>query len=77
MDIISYIHKSVELLFQILGLPEIWTRRTSELSPFVATGSLLNFFLFFYNTRWILTNKIMRNKSIYSYKNVQTLVINT
>ncbi len=24
MDIISYIHKSVELLFQILGLVEVW-----------------------------------------------------
>ncbi len=27
MDIISYVEKSVELLFQILGLVEIWTRR--------------------------------------------------
>jgi hypothetical protein len=26
MDIISYIHKSVELLFQILGLVEVWSR---------------------------------------------------
>ncbi len=33
MDIISYIHKSVELLFQILGLVEVWTHRSMELSP--------------------------------------------
>ncbi len=33
MDIISYIHKSVELLFQILGLVEVWTHRGMELSP--------------------------------------------
>jgi hypothetical protein len=32
MDIISYVHKSVELLFQILGLVEVWTRRSMELS---------------------------------------------
>ncbi len=33
MDIISYIHKSVELFFQILGLVEVWTHRSMELSP--------------------------------------------
>jgi hypothetical protein len=33
MDIISYVHKSVELLFQILGLVEVWTRSCMELSP--------------------------------------------
>jgi hypothetical protein len=33
MDIIYYVHKSVELLFQILGLVEVWTRRSMELSP--------------------------------------------
>ncbi len=33
MDIISYIHKSVELLFQIVGLVEVGTRRSMELSP--------------------------------------------
>ncbi len=33
MYIISYVHKSVELLFQILGLVEVWTRRCMELSP--------------------------------------------
>jgi hypothetical protein len=33
MDIISYLHKSVELLFQILGLVEVGTRRSMELSP--------------------------------------------
>jgi hypothetical protein len=33
MDIISFVHKSVELLFQILGLVEVWTRRSMELSP--------------------------------------------
>jgi hypothetical protein len=32
MDIIFYVHKSVELLFQILGLVEVWTRRSMELS---------------------------------------------
>jgi hypothetical protein len=32
MDIITYVHKSVELLFQILGLVEVWTRRSMELS---------------------------------------------
>ncbi len=31
MDIISYIHKSVEVLFQILELVEVWTRRSMEL----------------------------------------------
>jgi hypothetical protein len=31
MDIIPYIHKSVELLFQILELIEVWTRRSMEL----------------------------------------------
>ncbi len=30
MDIISYVHNSVELLFQILGLVAIWTRRSME-----------------------------------------------
>ncbi len=33
MDIIPYKHKSVELLFQILELVEVWTRRSMELSP--------------------------------------------
>ncbi len=33
MDIISYIHKSVELFSQILGLIEVWTHRSMELSP--------------------------------------------
>ncbi len=33
MDIISYIRKSVELLFQILGLVEVWTHWSMELSP--------------------------------------------
>jgi hypothetical protein len=33
MDIIPYTHKSVELLFQILELVEVWTRRSMELSP--------------------------------------------
>jgi hypothetical protein len=33
MDITSYVHKSVEQLFQILGLVEVWTRRSMELSP--------------------------------------------
>jgi hypothetical protein len=33
MDIIFYVHKSVELLFHILGLVEVWTRRSMELSP--------------------------------------------
>jgi hypothetical protein len=33
MDIISYIHKSVALLFQILELVEVWTRRSMELTP--------------------------------------------
>ncbi len=33
MDIISYVHESVELLVQILGLIEVWTRRSMELSP--------------------------------------------
>ncbi len=33
MDIISYIHKSVALLFQILELVEVWTHRSMELSP--------------------------------------------
>ncbi len=35
MDIISYVHKSVELLFLILGLVEVSTRRSMELSPFI------------------------------------------
>ncbi len=30
MDIIYYIHKSVELLFQILGLVEVWTHRSMD-----------------------------------------------
>jgi hypothetical protein len=30
----SYVHKQVEALFQILGLVEVWTRRSMELSPF-------------------------------------------
>jgi hypothetical protein len=30
MDIISYIHKSVELLFQILGLVEVWSCRPTR-----------------------------------------------
>ncbi len=34
MNIISYIHKSVELIFQILGRVEIWTRRGIEQSPY-------------------------------------------
>jgi hypothetical protein len=34
MDIMSYVHKPVEALFQILGLVEVWTRRSMELSPF-------------------------------------------
>ncbi len=33
MDIISYIHKAVALLFQILELVEVWTHRSMELSP--------------------------------------------
>jgi hypothetical protein len=33
MDIISYIPKSVEPFFQILGLVEVWTHRSMELSP--------------------------------------------
>ncbi len=33
MDIISYIHKSVALLFQIFELVEVWTHRNMELSP--------------------------------------------
>ncbi len=33
MDNISYIHKSVELFFQILRLVEVWTHRSMELSP--------------------------------------------
>jgi hypothetical protein len=33
MDIIYYVHKSVELLFQILELVEVWTRRSMELLP--------------------------------------------
>ncbi len=33
MDIISYIHKSVELFFQILGLVEVLIHRSMELSP--------------------------------------------
>ncbi len=33
MHIFSYIHKSVELLFQILGLVEGWTHRSIVLSP--------------------------------------------
>jgi hypothetical protein len=33
MDIISYIHKSVALLFQILEVVEVWTHRRMELSP--------------------------------------------
>ncbi len=33
MDIISYIHKSVALLFQILELVEVWTHRSMELLP--------------------------------------------
>jgi hypothetical protein len=33
MNIISYIHKSVELLFQVLGLVEVWPHRNMELSP--------------------------------------------
>jgi hypothetical protein len=32
MDIIFYVHKSVELLVQILRLVEVWTRRSMELS---------------------------------------------
>ncbi len=39
MDIISYIHKSVELLFQILGLVEVWTHTSMELSPKMQRGS--------------------------------------
>jgi hypothetical protein len=31
MDVISYVHKSVELFFHILGLVEVWTRRSMEL----------------------------------------------
>jgi hypothetical protein len=34
MDINSYVHKSVEILIQILGLVEVWTLRSKELSPF-------------------------------------------
>jgi hypothetical protein len=33
MDLFSYVHKSVELLFQILGLVEVWTCRSLELLP--------------------------------------------
>jgi hypothetical protein len=33
MNIIYYVHKSVELLFQIFGLVEVWTHRSMELSP--------------------------------------------
>ncbi len=33
MDISSYIHKSVELLFQMLGLVEAKTHSSMELSP--------------------------------------------
>ncbi len=29
----SYVHKQVEALFQILGLVEVWNRRSMELSP--------------------------------------------
>ncbi len=39
MDIISYVHKSVELLFHILGLVEVWTRRSMELSPLSGRSS--------------------------------------
>jgi hypothetical protein len=43
MDIISYIHQSVELLFQILGLIELWAHRSMELSLMeVAIDDLLN-----------------------------------
>jgi hypothetical protein len=35
MDIISYLHKSVEVFFQILELVEVWTCRSMELSPSV------------------------------------------
>jgi hypothetical protein len=38
MDIISYVHKSVELLFQILGLIEVWTHRSIELSHLKSVG---------------------------------------
>ncbi len=31
MDIISFIHKSVELLFQILELVKVWTRRSMDI----------------------------------------------
>jgi hypothetical protein len=30
MDIISVIHKSAELIFQIFGLVEVWTHRSME-----------------------------------------------
>ncbi len=35
MDIISYVHKSGELLFQILGLVEVWTRLDSFFYTFL------------------------------------------
>jgi hypothetical protein len=37
MDIISCICKSVELLFQTLGLIEVWTHGSMELSPFLVS----------------------------------------
>jgi hypothetical protein len=40
MNFISYLHKSVELLFQILGRIEVWTRRSKELSPKAQLRSL-------------------------------------
>jgi hypothetical protein len=40
MDIISYIHKSVALLFQILELVEVWTHRSMELSPIYRGGNV-------------------------------------
>jgi hypothetical protein len=43
MDIIFDIHKSVEQLFQILGLIELWTHRSMELSLIeVAIDDLFN-----------------------------------
>jgi hypothetical protein len=41
MDIFSYVHKSIELLFYILGLVEVWTRRSMELSPFKSIPSMM------------------------------------
>jgi hypothetical protein len=32
MDIISYIHKSVQQLFQILELIEVWTHRSIDMT---------------------------------------------